>query len=64
MIMQYIITGVILLLALAYAVWKIVKYFSKPKPASSACEKFSGDCAGCKAHYAEANKNLQECDQS
>ena len=60
---QYIITGAILLFAFVYAVWKIVKYFGKPKSAASACEKFAGDCAGCKAHFSSTEKSVQECEK-
>ncbi len=59
---QNILTGVILLSALVYAVWMIVKYFGKPKPTDNPCDKFAGDCAGCKAHFSSFDKNKQECD--
>ncbi len=60
---QYIITGAILLFALVYAVWMIVKYFGKPKPTDNACDKFAGDCAGCKAHFSSLNKDVEECEK-
>lgn len=47
---QWIITLGILSLAIAYAIWRIVKYFRKsaknPK-ASAPCEDFGGNCAQC-----------------
>ncbi len=47
---QWIITLGILSLAIAYAIWRIVKYFrksAKNPEASGPCEVFGGNCAQC-----------------
>jgi hypothetical protein len=53
---QYIITGIILLFALAYAIRKIAGNFRKPKDPENACGKFSGDCSACKTHFSSTQK--------
>jgi len=44
MMWQYIITGIIVLAAVTYTVYRLVKYFSDPL---RKCRDCSAECGGC-----------------
>ena len=41
---QYLITGLIIFLAVAYAVYRLIEYFTDPL---RKCRKCSKECGGC-----------------
>jgi len=45
--LQWIVTIVFLAGAMAYALWRLIRYFGKSRSAGSPCYQFQGDCAQC-----------------
>ncbi|MGM0572888.1 MAG: FeoB-associated Cys-rich membrane protein [Bacteroidota bacterium] len=44
---QWIITGIILLVAVLFAIRRLVLLMRKKKPLSNNCNPMEGDCANC-----------------
>lgn len=45
--LQWIFTILFLAGATAYALWRTIRYFRRPRKGASPCDQFQGDCAQC-----------------
>ncbi len=56
--LQWIVTIVFLAGAMAYALWRLIRYFGKSRNTGSPCDQFQGDCAQCLNHLRQNTKSL------